>query len=85
MFNFYNVMFAIASTGVASLDNGLNTLKNISVGIIAGIGVIVLLYGLSELASSYFQHDMSQMPATIRKVVAGVIMISAGVITALFI
>lgn len=78
-------MFALASTGVASLDSGLKTLKNLSVGVIAGIGVIVLAYGGMELGTALYQHDTAQVPSAVRKIVAGAIMISIGTIVGLFV
>ena len=82
---FIITMFALASTGVASLDSGLKTIKNLSVGVIAGICVIVLAWGGLELGTALYQHDTAQVPNAIRKIVAGAIMISIGTIVGLFI
>lgn len=75
----------IASTGIGALDKGLSTLKNLSIGVIAGIGVVVLCWGGFELGSALFQHDTSQLPNAAKKMVAGVIMICIGAIVGLFV
>ena len=81
---FYTV-FLIASTGVAALDSTLNTLKVVCAGVIALIGAIILLMGLYAMATAFYQHNMSQMPGAIQRVVAGLIMLFSGAIVALFI
>lgn len=83
--NSWATTFALTSTGIASLDNGLNVIKNISMGIIAGIGVVVLAFGLFEFATSFFQHDTAQTPVAIKKIVSGIIMIAIGAIIILFV
>jgi len=80
-----NTVFAAVSTGIATLDNGLVTLENISIGIIAGIGIIILAWGGMELGTCLYQHDTGQMPTAIRKLVAGIIMICIGAIIKLFV
>ena len=78
-------MYAIPSTGVASLDKGLTTLKTLTIGVIAAIGVIVLAWGAFELGTALYQHDTAQVPNAIRKIVAGVIMLCIGTIVGLFV
>lgn len=85
VFSYFYTVFLIASTGVAELDNTLNTLKVVCAGVIALIGAIILLMGIYSVATAWYQHDMSQMPGAIQRVVAGVIMLFSGAIVALFI
>lgn len=84
-FTFMSVIFAAISTGVAALDKGLGTMKTLSVGVVALLGAIVLVYGGMELATALYQHDTAQVPNALRKMVAGVIMISIGTIVGLFV
>lgn len=84
-FTFMSVIFAAISTGVAALDKGLGTMKTLSVGVVALLGGIVLVYGGMELAAALYQHDTAQVPNALRKMVAGVIMISIGTIVGLFV
>ena len=80
-----SLLFLIASTGIGSLDKGLATLKNLSIGVVAGIGVVVLCWGGFELGTALFQHDTAPLPNAIKKMVAGVIMVGIGTIVGLFV
>lgn len=75
----------LMATGVAALDSGLATLKNISVGVIAGIGIIILAWGIFDLATALNQHDNSQLPNSFKKIASGVLMTSCGAVLALFV
>lgn len=74
----------MASTGISSLDTGLSKLKTLTIGVIAGIGVVIVGWGGFELGTALFQHDTSQIPNAIKKIVAGVVMIGVGALVGLF-
>lgn len=78
-----NLMMA-GGTGISSLDTGLSKLKTLTVGVVAGIGVVIVGWGGFELGTALFQHDTSQIPNAIKKIVAGVVMIGVGALIGLF-
>lgn len=76
--------YLLPGTGITSLDNGLGKLKTLTVGVVAGIGVVIVGWGAFELGTALFQHDTSQIPNAIKKIVAGVVMIGVGAMIGLF-
>lgn len=77
------LVFAFALEGAAMAAQAkivakINSIYSLMAAIIGAIGMIVLLWGIFEFGSGWLQHDHSQVPESLRKVVAGLILLSAG-------
>lgn len=68
------------STGIAEIDKILTTLKSLFLGIVAGIGLIILIKAIGDTAQAYQQQDSHGMYDGAKGIVAGAIMVFAGVI-----
>ena len=67
-------MTAFATSEVVSRINSLQTLV---MGIITAAGAIVLAWGVFDFAAGYQAHDTSQQTQSLKKVVAGILMLLA--------
>lgn len=64
------------STGVAKVDAGLTTIKNLASGVVGGIGVIVLAKGGYDIAVAISQRDISGISTAAGELAGGLIMVS---------
>ncbi len=71
------------STGIPEIDNALNIIKALFIGLISTIGVIILAKGISDTAIGYQQQDSHGMFDGIKGIAAGAIMAFIGVLLAL--
>lgn len=79
-----NIVFAAKKTDVKEVTDGIDTLKQIALAIVGGIGAVFLCFGVVDFASAISNHDSSQQLAGIKKAVAGIVMIAVPTIVALF-
>ena len=77
------VMADPVSTGVAEVDTILTTLKTLFLGLVAGIGLIILIKGIADTAQAYQQQDSHGMYDGAKGIAAGAIMTFAGSILTL--
>lgn len=71
---------AYAGTGVAEVDNGLNAIKTLGIGIVGGIGVIVLIKGGMDLGSALKDRDTSGMAQAGGELAGGLVMAAIGTV-----
>ena len=74
------VMADPVSTGVAEVDT---TLKTLFLGLVAGIGLIILIKRIADTAQAYQQQDSHGMYDGAKGIAAGAIMTFAGSILTL--
>ena len=55
----------------------INYLQSLVMGIITAAGAIVLAWGVFDFAAGYQAHDTSQQTQSLKKVVAGILMLLA--------
>lgn len=55
----------------------INSLQSLVMGIITAAGAIVLAWGVFDFAAGYQAHDTSQQTQSLKKVVAGILMLLA--------
>lgn len=72
------------STGIPQVDNILNGLKMLFLGVVAGIGLIVLIKAIGDTAQAYQEKDSHGIYDGVRGIVAGAIMVFAGALLAIF-
>lgn len=72
------VNMAAVSTGIPEIDKTLSTLKGLFLGILAGIGLIILIKGIGDTAQAYQQQDSHGMYDGAKEIAAGAIMFFAG-------
>lgn len=72
-----------ATTGITQIDTMLSTLKGLFLGVLAGIGLIILIKGIGDTAQAYQQQDSHGMYDGAKGIVAGAIMVFAGSIITL--
>lgn len=77
-----NVALA-ASTGVGQIDNGLNIVKGIGIGVCCIIGIIAFVKGVIDLSSGIPQRDQSGIITGGLECASGLIMGFASVIVGL--
>lgn len=70
------------STGIPQIDSMLNTLKGLFLGIIAAIGLIILIKSIGDTAQAYQQADSHGMYDGAKGIAAGAIMVFIGAILA---
>ena len=79
-----NTSIALAGTGVAKVDNGLNVVKTLSIGVCAVIGVVGLVKGGMTFSSGLSQRDQSGIVTGGLELAGGFIMAAiSAVITAM--
>lgn len=71
-------------TGIPQLDNILNGLKVLFLGVVAGIGLIVLIKAIGDTAQAYQEKDSHGIYDGVRGMVAGAIMVFAGALLGIF-
>lgn len=69
--------------GVTEVTNGIETLKNLVLACVGGVGVIFLAWGLLDFGSAYSDRNTSEQSMAIKKVIGGLIMIAVPSIIAL--
>lgn len=73
----------VVNTGIEQVDNVLSTLKTLFLGLVAGIGLIILIKGIADTAQAYQQQDSHGMYDGAKGIAAGAIMTFAGSILTL--
>lgn len=73
-------ILATTTTGIPEIDNLLSTLKMLFLGVVAGIGLVILIKGIGDTAQAYQQADSHGMYDGAKGIVAGAIMVFAGAI-----
>lgn len=76
--------FAAASTGVPEVDNGLNIIKALCIGVCAAIGVVGLVKGGIDFSSGISQRDQSGITTGALELAGGLIMAAIGTVIGLF-
>lgn len=79
-----NMPVFAASTGVPEVDNGLNIIKALCIGVCAAIGVVGLVKGGIDLSSGISQRDQSGVVTGGLELAGGLIMCAIGTIIGLF-
>ena len=77
------MLFASTAMASAVVTQKLGSLNELVLGIVTAAGVIVLAWGIFEFATAYQSHDTSQQTMSLKKVVSGIIMVTAPQIIAL--
>ena len=77
------VLYAQTASATAVVVQKLGSLNDLVLGIVTAAGVIVLAWGIFEFATAYQSHDTSQQTMSLKKVVSGIIMVTAPQIIAL--
>ena len=77
------MLFASTVMASAVVTQKLGSLNELVLGIVTAAGVIVLAWGIFEFATAYQSHDTSQQTMSLKKVVSGIIMVTAPQIIAL--
>lgn len=72
----------VVSTGITQVDNILTTLKTLFLGLVAGIGLIIMIKGIADTAQAYQQQDSHGMYDGAKGIAAGAIMTFIGSILA---
>ena len=70
-------LFAQTASATAVVTQKLGSLNDLVLGIVTAAGVIVLAWGIFEFATAYQSHDTSQQTMSLKKVVSGIIMVTA--------
>lgn len=65
-----------AKKGVSSVTSGINTLTNVVLAIVGGVGVIFLAWGLVDFGTAVASHETSQQMQGVKKAVAGLVIIA---------
>ena len=73
----FSVMAAARVQATAVVTQKLGSLNDLVLGIVTAAGVIVLAWGIFEFATAYQSHDTSQQTMSLKKVVSGIIMVTA--------
>jgi len=73
----------LAKTDSTSVTGPLDRLTNMIYDIVAGIGVIALIFGILQLALAFKSHDPQQKTAAAIGIVGGIILIAIRGIVAL--
>ena len=68
---------AQTASATAVVTQKLGSLNELVLGIVTAAGVIVLAWGIFEFATAYQSHDTSQQTMSLKKVVSGIIMVTA--------
>ena len=72
-----SALFAQTASATAGVTQKLGSLNELVLGIVTAAGVIVLAWGIFEFATAYQSHDTSQQTMSLKKVVSGIIMVTA--------
>jgi len=71
------MLYASTASATAVVTQKLGSLNELVLGIVTAAGVIVLAWGIFEFATAYQSHDTSQQTMSLKKVVSGIIMVTA--------
>lgn len=66
----------LAAKSVKSVTSGIDTLTNLVLAVVAGVGVIFLAWGLMDFGTAVASHETSQQMQGIKKAVAGLVIIA---------
>lgn len=69
-----------ANANVNQITQPLTNLRTLMVAIVAGIGGILVVKAILEIANAYQQQDSSGMSAGLKQLVAGILMASVSVV-----
>ena len=72
-----SALFSQTASATAVVTQKLGSLNELVLGIVTAAGVIVLAWGIFEFATAYQSHDTSQQTMSLKKVVSGIIMVTA--------
>lgn len=61
---------------VAEVTAPIKSLQTLVTSIVSAVGAIVLVWGIFDFATAYQQHDSSQQTQSLRKIVAGLLMLA---------
>jgi hypothetical protein len=70
-------LMAGAGGEVDTITKKIDNLYNLVIGIIKAAGLIVLAWGVFEFAVGYQAHDTAQQTTSLKRVIAGILMVSA--------
>ena len=79
---FLNANGILASTGIAQVDNGMNKLKLLGIGLVSAIGIIVLIKGGLDLGTALKDRDSSGMGTAAGEIAGGIVMCAIGAVIA---
>ena len=71
------MLYASTASATAVVTQKIGSLNELVLGIVTAAGVIVLAWGIFEFATAYQSHDTSQQTMSLKKVVSGIIMVTA--------
>ena len=71
------ILGSTTASATAVVTQKLGSLNELVLGIVTAAGVIVLAWGIFEFATAYQSHDTSQQTMSLKKVVSGIIMVTA--------
>lgn len=69
-----------AYAAAAQVTGKINVIYDIVIAIVQAAGAVVLAWGIFEFATAYQSHDSSQQTQSLKRVVAGILMVMAGII-----
>lgn len=73
--------FSMPAYAAATQVTGkINVIYDIVIAIVQAAGAVVLAWGIFEFATAYQSHDSSQQTQSLKRVVAGILMVMAGII-----
>ncbi len=84
VYNSLAIMAAKTKTDVSDVTSGITTLEDIALAIVIGIGVVFFCFGIVELGGAISAHDSTQQLSGIKRMIAGIFMIAAPLLIALF-
>jgi Na+/melibiose symporter-like transporter len=70
-------------SAASEITGKINSIYDLVLGIVTAVGGIVLVWGIFDFATGYQQHDSAQQTASVKKIVAGIIMCAAGALVAI--
>lgn len=74
---FFLLSIPINVFATSEVVSRINSLQSLVMGIITAAGAIVLAWGVFDFAAGYQAHDTSQQTQSLKKVVAGILMLLA--------
>lgn len=66
------------STGIPQIDNIFSTITTLLLGVVAVIGVIILIKNIADMVEAYQQHDSRGMYEGGKGIAAGAVMVFIG-------
>lgn len=84
MMAFATPFTAFASTGVSTVDNAMEKLKILAIGIVSTLGVVVLVKGGMDLGTAFKDRDTSGISTAAGELAGGFVMAAIGAVIAFF-